>query len=171
VGLRNLRAGGMVSGGGGDFGGGGATGDTGGGSEVDDDTTEDANWQALRNAGIIITSTANQRTPCTADQLRQSSPTCTSLVDMPSSVISMLIQVKTTCGGAMQVVGGTEPGHRTHGPGKAAVDVDDNDSTLNACIRGFGAGPNVGSWCTATYTKYGFTFCDERGTSHWHIFK
>jgi len=34
VGLRNLRAGGMVSGGGGDFGGGGATGDTGGGSET-----------------------------------------------------------------------------------------------------------------------------------------
>ncbi len=172
VGLDNLRAKGFVSGGGGDMGGGGATGDTGGTATQTPTTngTEAANWTALTNAGIIITSTTNQRTPCTAEQLKQSGPTCTSLIGMPDSVISMLLQLKSTCGTTFQITGGTEPGHKTHGQGKAAVDVDDDSKPLNDCIRKFPTGPTAGwSFCNSTFTKFGFVFCDEKGTSHWHV--
>ncbi len=175
VGLDGLRAaagksGGFVSGGGGDPGGGGATGSFPAPQTPSTNGTEDANWKALTGAGVVITSTTNQRTPCTAEQLKQSSPTCTSLVNMPQSVVSMLLQLKNTCGTTFQITGGTEPGHKTHGPGKAAVDVDDNNELLNKCIEKFPKGPTVGwGFCTATYTNFGFIFCDEKGTSHWHI--
>jgi hypothetical protein len=133
--------------------------------------TEQANWSALTSAGIRIVSTTGQTMPCTEEQLRQPRPTCVSLVDIPQSVITMLVELKSLCPGNMQVTGGTEPGHRTHGRNRAAVDVDDNDSSLNSCIRSFPRGPNVGSWCTATFVRSGFVFCDETGTSHWHIYK
>lgn len=132
--------------------------------------SEQSNRGVLRNAGIVVISTSGQTTPCTPQQLEQPKPSCTNLEGMPSSVISMLLQLKTTCGTTLTVTGGTEPGHKSHGPGKAAVDVDDNNSTLNACIRKFSAGPVLG-FCTATFSNFGFLFCDERGTSHWHIFK
>lgn len=134
--------------------------------------TEEANWAALRAAGIIITSTSGQTTPCTQEQLSQARPTCTSLNNMPQSVITMLIQLKDTCGGQVVVVGGTEPGHRTHGPGLPVVDIDDASRQLNECIGGnkFVAGPTLG-FCNYTRIGLGFTFCNERGTSHWHVFK
>jgi hypothetical protein len=134
--------------------------------------TEEANRQALAAAGITrIVSTSGQTTPCTQAQMSQKAPTCTNLADMPQAVITMLIELKSVCPGNITITGGTEPGHNTHGPGRSAVDIDDNDSQLNACIRAFPSGPNVGSWCTATFSRFGFIFCDERGTSHWHVYK
>lgn len=89
---------------------------------------------------------------------------------MPSNVISMLLQLKSTCGTSFQITGGTEPGHSTHGPGKSAVDVDNDSAALNTCIRKFPTTPTLG-FCKATFSNFGFIFCDEKDTSHWHVFK
>ena len=82
----------------------------------------------------------------------------------------MLVELKNTCATSVTVTGGTEPGHKSHGPGKSAVDVDDNNSVLNTCIKKFPPSATLG-YCTETFSKFGFIFCNERGTSHWHVFK
>ena len=169
VGLDGLRATAGKSGGGGSFGGGGATGDFST-PPTPTDGSEEQNRRALKNLGITVISTSGQTTPCTTAQLQQAKPACTNLTGIPSSVISMLTQLRSSCSGNIKVTGGTEPGHKSHGPGKAAVDVDDDDSQLNTCIRKFPTGPSL-SWCNATFIGLGFVFCDEKGTSHWHIFK
>ncbi|MEI9966467.1 MAG: hypothetical protein WDN67_02305 [Candidatus Moraniibacteriota bacterium] len=51
---------------------------------------------------------------------------CTSLDGIPSSTIAWLIDVKRECGCNLVVTGGTEAGHATHGPGRAAVDIGRN---------------------------------------------
>ncbi len=168
VGLDGLRAaagksGGFVSGGGGNFGGGGAT------AEIPSSTTngtEQANRSALSAQGITVNKSA-----CTAAQMTESKPSCSNLADLPQSVMSMLVQLKDSCPGSTLVVtGGTEPGHKSHGPGKAAVDLRIGDAKLDSCISKFPSGPPL-NYCTATYSGLGFLFCNEKGTNHWHVFK
>ena len=128
--------------------------------------TEQANRQALSSNGITV-----NKNPCTAAEMAQSKPSCTNLTDIPQSVLSMLIQLKTTCPNSTVVVtGGTEPGHVSHGPGKSAVDLRIGTGALDTCIQKFNTGPTL-NYCTATYTGLGFVFCNEKGTGHWHVFK
>lgn len=103
-----------------------------------------------------------------------SSPTateCTTVGGMHPETLIMLQSLKSTCGGSIQVTGGTEAGHSSHGPGRTPVDLGINDVTLNACVRNFTPGPTLG-FCKATYKNFGYIFCDEKNTAaHWHIYK
>ena len=96
---------------------------------------------------------------------------CTTVGGWPSATLSMLSQLRSTCSGNIQVTGGTEAGHSSHGPGRTPVDLGIGDSTLNSCISKFASGPNLG-FCKKTYTNFGFIFCDENNANpHWHVFK
>jgi hypothetical protein len=97
---------------------------------------------------------------------------CTIVGRMNPSTITMLQSLRSTCTGNIEVTGGTEAGHSSHGPNKTPVDVGMRNSTLNSCIEGFPKGPDVGKWCKRTFSKFGYIFCDENsGDAHWHIYK
>ncbi len=134
--------------------------------------SEQANRDALAAAGISV-----NKSPCTAAQLVQTNPngpppSCTNLADLGQSAITMLIQLKDYCpGSSITVTGGTEPGHKTHGPNKAVIDLRIGTEPLDGCIKNpskFNKLPTP-SGCNSAYSGLGFKFCDEKGTSHWHV--
>ncbi len=96
---------------------------------------------------------------------------CTTVGGWPESTLNMLAQLRSTCSGRIEITGGTENGHKSHGPGLTPVDISLNDGTLENCIRAF---PQVASqsFCKKSYSKFGFTFCDEfSNVSHWHVYQ
>jgi hypothetical protein len=166
------------SGGGGDFGGGGASGGWTGTSTratstrntpeseraaLADDERVRTLLRNLPNGGITV----NRRVCATTAQT-----SCTTVGGIPSETISMLTELRNTCNGGIEITGGTEAGHKSHGPGKTPVDLSlYKPGGLNECIRAFPAGPRL-SFCYATYQRFGFTFCDEINSNrHWHVFK
>jgi len=101
---------------------------------------------------------------------------CTTVGGWPPSTVAMLLQLRSICDqGTIEVTGGTEAGHFTHGPGKTPVDISINKAgtdLVNKCIRTFPKGPSYG-FCYKTYTGLGYIFCDEAPPNppHWHIFQ
>ncbi len=96
---------------------------------------------------------------------------CTTVGGLPESTITMLTSLRSTCSGVISITGGSEAGHSSHGPNKTPVDLSiSSPGGLEACIRGFEKGPTV-SFCKNTYVNFGYIFCDERGTPHWHVYK
>lgn len=116
---------------------------------------------ALPNGGVTV-----NKKVCTV-------PTqtgCTTVGGWPPSTLTMLAELRSACGGKIQITGGTEAGHSSHGPGRRPADIGFNDDTLNKCIRSFPAGPSA-SFCYKTYQKFGFIFCDEINSNrHWHVY-
>jgi hypothetical protein len=118
--------------------------------------------EQLRQLGISV-----NKSVCSTP----SSTGCTTVGGMNPGTISMLQSLRSSCGGNIEITGGTEAGHRSHGPGLTPVDIGIKDNTLNTCIRGFSQGPKL-DWCNATYTNFGYVFCDEiNAEPHWHTFK
>jgi hypothetical protein len=96
---------------------------------------------------------------------------CTTVGSLPENTLSMLRSLRSTCGGTIEITGGTESGHASHGPGKNPVDIHIGGVVLDTCIRGFTKGTSR-NFCKSTYTNFGYTFCDELNTDpHWHVFK
>ncbi len=105
---------------------------------------------------------------------------CTNLVGLPQSVINGLITLKSNCDTAfkscfVQVTGGAEGGHRTHGPGRPSVDINTNASinaylgTINPQARTptNNLQVNLPGGGVATYETTG---ANGRATGdHWHI--
>ncbi len=61
--------------------------------------------------------------PCTNGEIRG----CTNLVGMPGNAYSGIKDLKVSCGGCyVQITGGTEGGHETHGLNRAVLDVAKN---------------------------------------------
>lgn len=129
--------------------------------------TEKANRDALAAVGITV-----NKDPCTPEQMQEAKPSCTNLADLGQSAMSMLVQLRDSCPGAnITVTGGTEPGHKSHGPGKSVVDLRIGTPVLDACISKKGSpGPDL-NFCIGTWVWLGFVFCNEKNTSHWHVFK
>jgi hypothetical protein len=126
--------------------------------------------QQLANVGITVNNPV-----CTfVTQLN-----CTSLGGLPSDTISMLISLKQVCPGAIQVSGGTEAGHSSHGPGKYPVDLS-KGNPLQSCIESFPYSSKIPKRVTGAdlcfpnkvFEKFGYVFCDEAGSApHWHVYK
>ena len=96
---------------------------------------------------------------------------CTTVGGLPASTITMLTQLRGACSGTITITGGSEAGHSSHGPGKTPVDLSIfSPGGLELCIRNFTPGPAL-NFCKKTYTNFGYTFCDEIGVAHWHVFK
>ena len=129
---------------------------------IQDDSTVRAQLKSLPNGGISV-----NRNVCN----NPTQTSCTTVGGLPADTLSMLSSLRSTCSGVITVTGGTEAGHKSHGPGKYPVDLSINSpGGLEACIRSFSAGPSV-SFCKKTYSNFGYTFCDELGTAHWHVYK
>lgn len=48
---------------------------------------------------------------------------CTNVVGLPPTTIQHVMQLATLCGCPLTITGGSEGGHETHGPGRAAIDL------------------------------------------------
>ncbi len=117
----------------------------------------------LKNNSISVNKPA-----CTSE----GASSCTTVGGLHKDTIDMLISLRKSCSGEIEITGGTENGHRSHGIDKTPVDLSIKDGTLNACIEKFSTGPNVGTWCKRTFTSFGYIFCDENSaTPHWHVYK
>ncbi len=72
---------------------------------------------ALSAKGIMVTSSGSCSDP--------TNKKCTSLEGIPKSTIDNVIALKEKSGCSFNVTGGTETGHKSHGPGKPIVDVSE----------------------------------------------
>lgn len=138
----------------------------------------------LTAAGIAIKSSGN----CSD----QNNKTCTSLSGLPSSAVDGLLALKSACATAfptggcpMTITGGTEIGHKTHGPGQPNVDLSIYDTTLTAFIFNAAGGEAsvtsysaIGRWYTipgpSPYAgqylyEYDFDSAGNRTGAHWHV--
>jgi hypothetical protein len=112
------------------------------------------------------------RGPCVAGQTKG----CVNLVDLPQGAVDGLKKLASGCQADKKVncfvlvTGGTEGGHKTHGPNRAQVDIDKN-MTLNSYIMKkenelITPNPNC-SQLGKQYRVNGAIYVDEG--NHWHI--
>ena len=109
-----------------------------------------------------------------------SNPSCTSLEGLPQSALDGLGVIKKGCDEKavfyngtnsscnLTVTGGAEEaGHKTHGPGRAIVDIEDTDF-VNEYIWG-----TIGRRNSIPYEWYqgsdGYWYFFEDRRSHWHV--
>lgn len=59
---------------------------------------------------------------------------CTNVACLPDLAISRIKSINSTCGGNLQITGGCELGHTSHGPGKPIVDIGFNQ-TIAECVK------------------------------------
>jgi hypothetical protein len=166
VGLEGLKSGSVVSGGSQSTTGAGevpTTGTQSGGQSGESSLQEDpAVRKQLKDAGISINKPV---CPTITDT------NCTTVGGLPADTISMLLSLRSSCPtGNLEVTGGTERGHDSHGPGKYPVDIGIKAGTLNSCIRA-GEKKETPSFCTEAFSNFGFIFCNEKETNHWHVYK
>ena len=89
----------------------------------------------LSDAGIYVRSSGN----CTD----QDTSNCTSLANLPQSAITGLIETQKACSnynansgaGCITVTGGTETGHKSHGPNIPIVDIAYSDTAVKALTK------------------------------------
>lgn len=105
---------------------------------------------------------------------------CTSLVGLPPFVINRLSELRSSCGQSLglefcgiTITGGTEYWlHKTHGPGKAVLDIS-SSGQINSYVTGKD-GP-VDWTCFQRETINGITFqwegssCEGSTGNHWHL--
>lgn len=108
---------------------------------------------------------------------------CTTVGSMSQTTVQMLISLRAACPLPIKVEisGGVEAGHASHGPGKSPVDISYKDASLNACIARFPKSSLVphlsstgGELCYTgeVYENFGYVFCDEKSSDrHWHVYR
>lgn len=128
---------------------------------IQNDAAVRSQLASLPNGGITV-----NRGVC----LNPTQTSCTTVGGLPQATLSMLSQLRNSCGGRIMITGGTEAGHKSHGPGLTPVDISLNDSSLESCVRSFPPTP-AADFCYRSYKRFGFTFCDEIGIRHWHVYQ
>lgn len=102
----------------------------------------------------------------------------TIIAGLPDGAIDMVNDLKTYCQCSVVITGGTEPGHKTHGPGLNVVDLRcesggagcGNSDGLSNYIRKNGAVRTPRSFCYEDFYLNGFLFCNEKNSAvHWHV--
>ncbi|MDP2676883.1 MAG: pilin [bacterium] len=97
----------------------------------------------LAAAGISV-----NKAPCPAGVSYKDVPGgCTSLEGIPESTINSLIAIKKQCVCSITVTGGTEAGHKTHGPGIPIVDLS-FDESLGRYLHDNASALGISSICT-----------------------
>ena len=132
---------------------------------------EIADDQAVRARLIGINVNAGA---CTQGQIGG----CTNLNGLHERAVQGLIGLKSACGCAITITGGTEPGHATHGVGRPIVDLADNgltawlESKKLIRITGVVKGAQVKMPSDTATMVYEPTGGNPGGTStgpHWHV--
>lgn len=122
----------------------------------------------LESAGVQIN---NNGQPCTQGQTRG----CTNLNGLAEAAIQGLVGLKSDCNCVIQITGGTESGHQTHGVGRAIVDLS-NDSGLRNWMtsKGFLINNGNGAVVTLSNGRRGVFVFERAGQGnstgdHWHV--
>lgn len=141
-----------------------------------------SNLQQLQAAGIRVTTTGGDQ--YVRENCDGVSGPCTTLRGLPQIAVDGLINIKNGCESFYQirdpllvgacnviVTGGTEPGHMTHGPGKAIVDIDNVPAIDRFIIREILGIPEP---TEITPNKFydapgGARYMYETNPLHWHI--
>lgn len=126
--------------------------------------------QAVRNqllaAGITIPKSA-----CPENTAYQEIPGgCTSVGGLPAGTVSELIALKSSCNCDIIITGGSELGHRSHGPMRSRVDLRLTPSLATYLAQQ--APSTQGSSCALgpRHVVNGNTFVNEAGGDpHWHV--
>ena len=122
--------------------------------------TDDDARTRLALAGIAV-----NKKNCTF----QGQTNCTSFDGIPARVITKLETIKRTCECNIQVTGGTEAGHKTHGIGKAIVDLSYGTKGLNEYIYSQIGTENPIPNRSAYNGKDGVNYLLEDDPLHWHV--
>lgn len=99
---------------------------------------------------------------------------CTNIVGLPSNAINGLVALENQCKCLVQVTGGTEGGHVTHGPNKPQVDLT-ADQSLNAYLgisNPEAKSPRSGTTVNVGGAKYTYENTGDNGRAsgaHWHV--
>lgn len=101
---------------------------------------------------------------------------CTSLSNMPDAAISLMISIKEKCGKTcdVTVTGGTEAGHKTHGPGNPIFDLSVKDpkvvTYMLSTIELGGKKIDYNRYYTSKDGTYRFMYETGAGvTPHFHV--
>lgn len=104
---------------------------------------------------------------------------CTNLVGMVSNTYQGIKDLKTACGGdncgTITITGGTEGGHKSHGPNKPPVDLSVSNNTLNQYITDTKnqvvpvQQSSLGPIYTVKVGSRNATFLLESNPPHWHV--
>ncbi|MDO8481891.1 MAG: hypothetical protein Q7S75_02310 [bacterium] len=130
--------------------------------------TSDENrvWNILRSGGI-----SRNKGQCTSTMQTN----CTSLGGLGAPAVNGLLNLKSTCGCAVTVTGGTEwwlhTSGTSHGPGNSVVDLAPS-SSLNDYLLGPGTAPSSGTQVTKNGARYKYETTGDNGVAtgnHWHV--
>lgn len=93
---------------------------------------------------------------------------CTNVVGLPQTGIDKISNLTKACGCSIEITGGTEGGHLTHGPGLAVVDLASTDG-LNKYL-GY-PNPKNGTRVVVGTTTYTYEAAGIDGSTgnHWHV--
>ena len=112
------------------------------------------------------------KSACTDAQMSQLKPSCTNVVGLPQTTINMLLSLKLACGCDITITGGTEPGHVSHGQGRAPVDLALSADLSTYIVTKVGTSQGPTSLCYVVYLYNGWRYCDEKNTDrHWHVYQ
>lgn len=89
---------------------------------------------------------------------------CTNVGGSPA--IGQVVALKAACGCSVVVTGGTEPGHKSHGPGIPVIDLR-KSTALNTYITTNGTSVSSAFGGYATYELDGGIYVNEG--NHWHV--
>ena len=117
----------------------------------------------------------NNPNPCTGGQTSG----CTTIAGLPDKSFDMVNDLKVHCNCSVMITGGTEPGHKSHGPGLNVVDLRCDSGgkgcgtdSLSNYIRSTGASRTPKSFCYEEFYLNGFKFCNEINSAiHWHVYE
>ena len=97
---------------------------------------------------------------------------CTSVGTLNAATIAALGNLRLDCGCEIEISGGTELGHRSHGPNIQIVDIIPPTENLKVYILREASGSPIFTSSGLLYTlRDGTKFLDETGGSqpHWHV--
>ncbi len=97
---------------------------------------------------------------------------CTTVGSLPQNGINKVMDLKNNCSGCdITITGGSELGHKTHGPGRAVIDLRKNEA-LNSYITSKAKSKKQTNYGMKYTMSDGSTYLDEvvkGGTPHWHV--
>jgi len=128
------------------------------------DLTQDQTMRTSLSQNVPPVTVNNS--PCTTPGVTSG---CTNIVGLPLNAIAGVSNLATSCNCTVQISGGTEGGHVTHGPNIPVMDLSNNSAALNSYITTNGQPTNTAS-CSQLGPQYslsGAIYVNEG--SHWHV--
>jgi hypothetical protein len=143
---------------------GGADGSSSNGNSAGDEQTT---RNALSAEGINVNNANNCEGMTYQAYQAAHGTSCTDVAGMPQGAVDRLGQIRDQSGAeSIMMIGGTEAGHQSHGPGNPVVDLERGNTNLNRWIGQHTVSTVDDSYGTWHILDNGDRFLDEG--NHWH---